>query len=88
MLSLNASLEVAFWGDSCVVFDDASGDTHLLEGDASRILAVLAEATVALTPAQIANRLAQGSTPAVDADRLDEVISELARLGVVATQQP
>jgi PqqD family protein of HPr-rel-A system len=64
------------WDDEVVLYNDLSGDTHLLSGDASALLLVLQEGP---RPApELAALLGAG-----DADALQGVLDELSDLALI-----
>ncbi|WP_043460139.1 HPr-rel-A system PqqD family peptide chaperone [Azohydromonas australica] len=77
------------WDDEeeMVVFDTASGSTHLLSPAAAEVLLALLEAAVPQDAAQLAQRLLPGEDgvppDARDVRALQAVLADLARLDLV-----
>lgn len=72
------------WGEACVAYDRASGDTHLLDPLAAEVLAAAQEAPA--TGEELARRVASRLGTAVDADALpalDPLLGELERLALI-----
>lgn len=69
------------WDDEYVVYNNLSGDTHLLSGDAMQILLALRTA-----PADAASLSASLKEPDSDADvsaAVSEILSELDKLSLI-----
>jgi PqqD family protein of HPr-rel-A system len=64
------------WDDEVVLYNDLSGDTHLLSGDAIALLLVLQEGP---RPAPLLADLLEAG----DADALQAVLDELADLALI-----
>lgn len=85
----DSALEWQCWGDECVVYFLASGDTHLFSGFGAAALKVLAEGPVdgdALTR-QVAAVLDREADAEL-ADAVEALIVEFARLGVTERYLP
>jgi PqqD family protein of HPr-rel-A system len=79
-------IDAARWGDSCVIFDAESGNTHLLGEQASEILAILLKAREPLSQATIFSSLPAEARRTWDEAEVAEVLDELVRMGIVAHQ--
>lgn len=75
------------WDEEMVVFDTASGCTHLLSAAAAEVLLALLDAAQALDAAQLAQRLLPGedgiAPEEADVLALESVLQDLARLGLL-----
>lgn len=69
------------WDDEYVVYNNLSGDTHLLSGDAMQVLLALRAA-----PADAATLAASLQEPGTEADisaAVSEILSELDKLSLI-----
>lgn len=85
-----ASLHWRRWDDEMVVFDAATGSTHLLSPGAAEVLLALLDTAQPLDAAQLAQRLLPGDEGAapLEADvlALQSVLQDLARLGLLSEE--
>jgi PqqD family protein of HPr-rel-A system len=88
-LSEGSRLHWKAWGDEFVIFDEGSGDTHLLDPLAAEFLKVLEE-----SPADVpglARRLGARLDLASDADltgRVRELVERFVAVGLVEAAHP
>jgi PqqD family protein of HPr-rel-A system len=73
------------WDGEAVLYNDLSGNTHLLDGAAIDVLQALRAAP--LDAAALAGRLAErfGATPDELGAEIEDMLAELARLDLVET---
>lgn len=83
-LAPDAKLLWRRWDDEFVVFNDASGDTHLLETVSGTLLQRIAEGPVDQeTLCGLAAKTLGVAAEEVDPDSVERVVDELRRLGLV-----
>lgn len=82
------SLHWRRWDEEMVVFDPATGSTHLLSAAAAEVLMALMEADQPMDAVQLAQRLLPGEDGAAplaeDVHALQSVLQGLARLGLLS----
>ena len=66
------------WGELCAVFDDRSGDTHMLAGPTVRVLQQLVRQTASAR--ELVKALGIGSDEVGDADALEKTARILQQL--------
>jgi PqqD family protein of HPr-rel-A system len=77
------------WADECVLFDELSGDTHLLPASAFELLKRVEREGVVPLSALTGEQGDAGSGSAPEADRTDvgRLVDELARLQLIDIQR-
>lgn len=83
-IPVGVELHSRCWGDECVIYNAGSGDTHLLDATAARLLLLLQNESI--TCSDLVARLAVSSQFENDAELAAysvDTLSELARLGLV-----
>lgn len=73
-----SSFHWASWGDEYVVFDEVSGQTHLLDPVKAYILEVLSDGPAGVS--NLSHALAQMLAPSADANQLDVIVGALEQL--------
>ncbi|MDY6828021.1 MAG: HPr-rel-A system PqqD family peptide chaperone [Pseudomonadota bacterium] len=74
------------WGDQATLFDNASGDTHLLHGCAVAVLDVLTQAEFPMGAAELESRVAQACN--WEAGTVEAALTALCQLEMVCTHEP
>lgn len=74
------------WGEQATLFDNASGDTHLLHGCAVAVLDTLAQADSPVGAAELESRVAQACN--WEAGTVKAALTALCQLEMVCTQEP
>jgi PqqD family protein of HPr-rel-A system len=71
------------WDEQCVVYDDASGDTHLLGALGKDIFVTLAQTPDALSPEDIARALSTSTRRHFAVDTVAAALDSLQKIGLV-----
>jgi len=83
------SLHMRAWDNEVVVYDATSGNTHLLDTTAARILATIANAPAdAATLAQALTELSHGTPGEQAHERVDAILAELAGISLITPVTP
>ena len=68
------------WGSETVVYDDRTGDTHLLGANAAKVLGALLEGAATVRQISIDSGIE-------DADDIDEILQQLVQLKLCLRRQ-